>query len=104
MTYMSLCVVMTDWGNLRDEIFSRTGFAPSVALLAESSAGQRNAPRPDDTERHGAARTQVPREFPYMFCVQSFTHRFKKSFVLPLVEDDPAWTLRSEMRFTFQIN
>ena len=33
MTYMSLCVVMTDWGNLRDEIFSRTGFAPSVARV-----------------------------------------------------------------------
>ena len=32
MTYMSLCVVMTDWGNLRDEIFSRTGFAPSAYL------------------------------------------------------------------------
>ena len=34
MTYMSLCVVMTDWGNLRDEIFSRTGFAPSAFELA----------------------------------------------------------------------
>ena len=30
MPYMSLCVVMTDWGNLRDQIFPRTGFAPSV--------------------------------------------------------------------------
>ena len=30
--YMSLCVVMTDWGNLRDEIFSRTGFAPSAFI------------------------------------------------------------------------
>ena len=29
MPYMSLCVVMTDWGNLRDQIFPRTGFAPS---------------------------------------------------------------------------
>ena len=31
MPYMSLCVVMTDWGNLRDQIFPRTGFAPSAA-------------------------------------------------------------------------
>jgi len=30
MPFMSLCVVMTDWGNLRDQIFPRTGFAPSV--------------------------------------------------------------------------
>eukprot|EP00964_Phaeocystis_antarctica_P120531 scaffold84268_cov75-Phaeocystis_antarctica.AAC.1 len=26
--YMSLCVVMIDLGNLRDQIFPRTGFAP----------------------------------------------------------------------------
>ena len=30
MLYKSLCVVITDWGDLRDQIFSRTGFAPSV--------------------------------------------------------------------------
>ena len=30
MPYMSLCVVMIDPGNLRDQIFPRTGFAPSV--------------------------------------------------------------------------
>ena len=29
MSYKSLCVVITDWGDLRDQIFSRTGFAPS---------------------------------------------------------------------------
>ena len=29
MSYKSLCVVPTDWGDLRDQIFSRTGFAPS---------------------------------------------------------------------------
>ena len=28
MPYMSLCVVMIDLGNLRDQIFPRTGFAP----------------------------------------------------------------------------
>ena len=73
-----------------------------VALLAETKALLgKETPRGPTTERHGC---QVPREFPYMFCVQNFTYRFKKSFVLPLVEDDPAWTLRSEMRFTFQIN
>ena len=38
MTYMSLCVVMTDWGNLRDEIFSRTGFAPSGPLTPRTKA------------------------------------------------------------------
>ena len=27
---MFLSVVMIDWGNLRGQIFSRTGFAPSV--------------------------------------------------------------------------
>jgi len=32
MPYMSLCVVMIDLGNLRDQIFPRTGFAPSVWL------------------------------------------------------------------------
>ena len=31
MSYKSLCVVITDWGDLRDQIFSRTGFAPSEA-------------------------------------------------------------------------
>ena len=31
MSYKSLCVVITDWGDLRDQIFSRTGFAPSGA-------------------------------------------------------------------------
>ena len=30
MSYKSLCVVITDWGDPRDQIFSRTGFAPSV--------------------------------------------------------------------------
>ena len=30
MSYKSLCVVITDWGDLRDQIFSRTGFAPSA--------------------------------------------------------------------------
>ena len=33
MPYMSLCVVMTDWGNLRDQIFPRTGFAPSAETV-----------------------------------------------------------------------
>ena len=28
MPYMSLCVVMINLGNLRDQIFPRTGFAP----------------------------------------------------------------------------
>ena len=41
MTYMSLCVVMTDWGNLRDEIFSRTGFAPSVRAAAPPGTTER---------------------------------------------------------------
>ena len=31
MPYMSLCVVMIDLGNLRDQIFPRTGFAPSAS-------------------------------------------------------------------------
>ena len=29
MSYMSIRVVMIDLGNLRDQIFPRTGFAPS---------------------------------------------------------------------------
>ena len=33
MPYMSLCVVMIDPGNLRDQIFPRTGFAPSDGRL-----------------------------------------------------------------------
>ena len=33
MPYMSLCVVMIDLGNLRDQIFPRTGFAPSDETL-----------------------------------------------------------------------
>ena len=33
MPYMSLCVVMIDLGNLRDQIFPRTGFAPRVSLV-----------------------------------------------------------------------
>ena len=33
MSYKSLCVVITDWGDLRDQIFSRTGFAPSAAQV-----------------------------------------------------------------------
>ena len=33
MPYMSLCVVMIDLGNLRDQIFPRTGFAPSDGRL-----------------------------------------------------------------------
>ena len=34
MPYMSLCVVMVDPGNLRDQIFPRTGFAPSAPRAA----------------------------------------------------------------------
>ena len=34
MPYMSLCVVMIDPGNLRDQIFPRTGFAPSAPRAA----------------------------------------------------------------------
>ena len=32
ISYMFLSVVMIDWGNLRGQIFSRTGFAPIVRL------------------------------------------------------------------------
>ena len=32
MSHVSLCVVMVDLGNLRDQIFPRTGFAPSGAI------------------------------------------------------------------------
>ena len=37
MPYMSLCVVMIDLGNLRDQIFPRTGFAPSAASEPDAS-------------------------------------------------------------------
>ena len=37
MLYKSLCVVITDWGDLRDQIFSRTGFAPSDIGLPETT-------------------------------------------------------------------
>ena len=40
MPYMSLCVVMTDWGNLRDLIFPRTGFAKKT--IAVSGLSQPN--------------------------------------------------------------
>ena len=33
MLYKSLCVVITDWGDLRDQIFTRTGFAPSAKAV-----------------------------------------------------------------------
>jgi hypothetical protein len=36
MTYMSLSVVVIDLGNLRGQIFSRTGFAPSVGRRIHS--------------------------------------------------------------------
>ena len=39
MLYKSLCVVPTDWGDLRDQIFSRTGFAPSDPAPSVSSFG-----------------------------------------------------------------
>ena len=42
MPYMSLCVVMIDPGNLRDQIFPRTGFAPS---------GEEDVPAPSPSER-----------------------------------------------------
>ena len=40
MPHTSLCVVMTDWWNLRDQIFSRTGFAPS-----DEGRGRRGVPK-----------------------------------------------------------
>ena len=39
MSYKSLCVVITDWGDLRDQIFSRTGFAPSDGTQAHKTRG-----------------------------------------------------------------
>ena len=33
MPYMSLCVVMIDLGNLRDQIFPRTEFAASALVI-----------------------------------------------------------------------
>ena len=29
-----MCVVMTDWGNLRDQIFPRTGFAKKTIAVS----------------------------------------------------------------------
>ena len=37
---MFLSVVMIDWGNLRGQIFSRTGFAPSAGPSSEGRPGR----------------------------------------------------------------
>ena len=59
MTYMSLCVVMTDWGNLRDEIFSRTGFAPSVEPAWVRGRGGRKPSEGPTKRKYAHAHTHL---------------------------------------------
>ena len=52
MPYMSLCVVMIDLGNLRDQIFPRTGFAPRDATYTEVTHFSTSLSPQVRTDRH----------------------------------------------------
>ena len=56
MSYKSLCVVPTDWGDLRDQIFSRTGFAPSAPHAVDKEVGGDNTRRLFNGPVAGSAR------------------------------------------------